>query len=191
MTLPAPGRIYTSNPGGMRGTSTRKSYAPVTVCTNTAGTIGDATDMLNPLNFSSTICNWIKIDEDIDRVFLRVRRAVGTTVVTTSPVVKVYGVFADTPPDSSTNQFANDGTIPYARIDAATTAAGTTLTCVVATDQRDSAYQYSDWVGYTHPVSGIKGDTAGASYILVMLTTASNFTNGGTPIIQALGLMRA
>jgi len=186
MTLLAPKRlnckVLSYNNGGLAFPS-----APITVIADAeAVSTPDATDVTIPLAWADAQHQWVKLGDDVGRILFRCRRA-ATSAITTSPVIKVFGAYTDTDPDPVTNAFPNDNTIPFDRLDGINSAAGLTLTCVAATDLRDGTYSYSNWLTYTHPISGIKGDRFGARWIFPMVTTPANIAGTGV-IIEMLAI---
>ncbi len=150
---------------------------------DTTATAATATELITPMTYAGTNCRWIKVGPNGGRALFRCKYHVSTDM-TTAPIIFVIGAFA---PDGTepAPQFATDGTVNFARLDALSGVAGITLTRVAATDQRSSANRYTTWYSFTNPVTGVVGDLCGATHLLVLCSTASV---GGTGTVE-IGLL--
>lgn len=129
---------------------------------------------------SDTNAILVKVPDNATRCRIRGKCAVAISAVTTSPVVKLYGMYT-----ANGNLPATNTSLPadasWERLDATTlAAAGTTLTFAAAsanTQVVDSTYLYTD------VSSDI--DCKGAQYVTLLVTTAgAGLTNGGTPTAE-------
>lgn len=145
------------------------------IANDDAETAQSATDLLRPAAIDDSVFHWVKVGPNATRVLVRARQAVGATV-TTSPVVRVIGVYGTTS-DGAT--FADDGTVRFLRLDNADwNATGVTLTLVSSGTglNRDATYAYTD-------VSTLDGyDLKGCMYVGIAVETAANVNSGTVPI---------
>lgn len=157
--------------------STKAIWTPIHL--SLIATASTAAQAANPGSRVNSDANAIlvKVPDNATRCRIRGKCAVAVSAVSTSPVVKLYGLY-------TASQVSND-TLPsdaaWERLDATTLAAtGTTLTFAAAsanTQVVDSTYLYTD------VSSDI--DCKGAQYIALLVTTAgAGLTNGGTPTAE-------
>jgi hypothetical protein len=93
--------------------------------------------------------------------------------VTTSPVIRIFACYGKgLIPGTS---IPDDGTLKFVIL-----ASAQTLTCVAATDVRDTTYSYSV------PLSLTGTDMLGADYLMVFVETASSIAGSETEIVQVL-----
>lgn len=150
--------------------------------TATAATSGE---LIAPFTFGGSNCRWIKVGPNGGKAMFRVKYHVSTDM-TTAPIIYVIGAVKIEGAAEPAPQFATDGTAASVmRLDALSGVAGTTLTRVAATDQRDSTNRFTTWYSFTNPVTGVVGDLGGATHVLVLCSTASV---GGTGVIE-MGLI--
>lgn len=146
-----------------------------------------ATELKLPTSVSGTAFRWLAVGPGVTRVELRLRFPVGTTSVTTSPVVRLLGaIITDgglTVPSSTTGDLSGTG-VEFRRLDTTTeTASGVPLTAFVpgsTAGLRDATYAYSN--------PSDQFDVRGCHYIGVMVETAASVSGGsGTPDILVYG----
>jgi len=142
----------------------------VTACTDATATAATAGELKAPLSFAGSNCRWVKIGPNVTKAYLQVVYTVATAV-TQAPVVQVYGAIS--PDTDPLPQFANDGTIPFIRLDGTNAATGITLTCTSGTDIQDTVQSYSSFFKFTNPQSGIASDVSGCTHLLVLCSTAA------------------
>lgn len=146
-----------------------------TIANDDAETAQSATDLLVPAGIDDSTFHWVEVHPGATRVLVRARMAVGATV-TTDPIVRIIGAFADPASDGS---YANDGSVMFLRLDNADwNATGVTLdlTSSGSTMNSDSVYAYSD-------VTTLDGyDVKGSWYIGVAVETAANVNSGTVPV---------
>lgn len=148
---------------------------------NLLATASDATVLKQPLTAAVTTCHPAKVPAGATRLLVRVAYSIATTVVGTSPAIKLYSIFSEPTLTLGLPSWANDGTVNAMRIDAATNvAASTPITCTLATDQSDAAFFYSD------PISLTAIDALNGSYILPLVGTAGAITTG--TVMKLLGM---
>ena len=147
---------------------------------NLAATAATAAEQANPGSVTSTNVTWVKVPDNATRFLLRAKMAVGTTTVTTSPVVKVYAAYPPVELTSSSAAVSWNSSTEFMRVDASTlAAAGTTLTLSATANAmiKDSVYIYSD----PHSITGT--DALGGWYIGVLGTTAGAVSGGADSLI--------
>lgn len=143
-----------------------------------AETAQSAGDLLAPAAIDDSVFHWVKVGPGVTRVLIRARQAIAATV-TTSPVVRVYGLWSDD--EEVSGAFDTDGTggVRCLRLDNAdANASGVTLTLVTSGTglMQDSAYAYTD-------VPTLDGyDLKGAPFVGVAVETAANVNSGTVPI---------
>lgn len=151
---------------------------------NASATAATTAEQINPASVTGTSWHWIKRGEGMTRAYIYARMLKSTTVVTTSPVIKVYGAYpvgsAPTLPDNNSGAIPTDGTWVCKRLDAATAAAGgQTLTLALDaadTQPEDTTYIYSDETSVI--------DLQDAPYVLVLHSTAASITNGTSTVVE-------
>ena len=170
--MAAPVTSAATFPSGTGITYSSQVYGEwVQVHDNASETVQAGSVLLNPRTYSSTTIHPLVVTVGT-RVRLIAEMAVGTTLVTTSPVVRVFG--ADRFPDSSGAYPTNT---TFWRLDNAVfNATGVTLTLAVAgTLQQDATSVLSnpstDWNIY------------GAKSILVLPETAGAVSGGANTLI--------
>lgn len=144
-----------------------------------AGTVNSAGEILQPLSITNANNVLVRLGLGA-KIFFRAKYPQASTL-TTNPVVQPIGIFTDTDP-SETTGFADDGTIPFCRLDALSGVAGITIAETAATDKRDATYRYSDWFTFTSPYTGVVGDACGADWLLLLSTTAGVVSAGAASI---------
>lgn len=143
-------------------------------------TANSAGELLQPLSITNSNNVPVKLGPGVTRVAVRARYNTGVTVVGTSPVVRLFAVYAD----PSSGAFANDGTVKFVRIDAQS-GAGVTLTCDTTNDVRDATYKYSALVTF----SGLTAvDMLGGWYLIAVLETAAVLTGGTSAHVEVMAL---
>jgi hypothetical protein len=134
--------------------------------------------LLRPLTYAGTNVAPGKMPPGATRFLLRGRYPQASTL-TTSPVVRLYGVWG-TP--TAAGVFADDGTVLAMRLDNVdANAAGVTVTIGTTADLRDTTYRYTDVIDLT----GF--DAKGAWYILALTETAGVISAGSIQL-QALAM---
>ncbi|NBW13388.1 MAG: hypothetical protein EBR82_35810 [Caulobacteraceae bacterium] len=130
--------------------------------------------LLNPASYSSSVIHPLIVDIGTKIRFIG-EYAVGTSVITTSPTIRVFG--ADKIPNAS--GVYPSGTV-FWRLDANTfNAAATTLTLTaVASSQQDAT------TAYTTPLSNDGYSLLGAKSVLVLHEVAGAISGGATTTIQ-------
>lgn len=151
----------------------------VQAVSDTTATAASAAELISPMTYGGTNCRWIKVGSYGGKAQFRCVYHVSTDM-TTPPIIYVIGANA---PDGTEPavQFANDGTLPWERLDALSGVAGITLTRVAATDQKSTANRYTPWYSFTSPYTGVVGDLNGCTHILVLCSQASV---GGTGTVE-------
>lgn len=157
----------------------------VTCHTDLEDTAESAADLLNPTSatVNATVVP-IRIGQNVSKVLLRSRRPAAATI-TTSPVVRIYGLYCT---DAVANTIDQAGTLPTdgtcipIRLDNIDSgAAGVTITLDATNDINDGTYKYSDVISLT-PI-----DLLGARYLMVLVETAANTSASAAQVIlQAL-----
>lgn len=144
---------------------------------NTDLKTADTANLLKPWNITRSDVYWLKVPEGATRGLFRARD-LATAVVTTSPVVRLWGAYPALPgrdADVAIRDSGMSGTITatnfaeFMRLDAADqNAAGFLLTFNATTNSIDATYGYTnvfDLTGY---------DLKGASYIAMIVETAAS-----------------
>jgi hypothetical protein len=138
-----------------------------------------AAELIRPLSVTSANVHALAVPPGATRVMVRVRWAVAGAV-TTSPVVRVYGVYGER---NASDWFPDDGTVQLIRLDRDLTGAGgVTVTLDATNDLRDTTYSYSNPA--IHTDTGLPYmDCKGAGHVFVLVSTAANVA--GAASIQA------
>lgn len=144
----------------------------VTAHANASATAQTAAELIRPFNVSSSNVIPFKLGQ-LTRCLFRCRYG-AAGAVTTSPVIRVFACYGDIATGATT--IVDDATIRSIIV-----ASAQTLTCVAATDVRDTTYSYSA------PLSLSGSDMLGGDFGLVFIETAASIT-GATPIIEVLTL---
>ncbi len=152
-----------------------------TALVSVAGTVNSAGEILQPLSITNSNNVLVKLGYG-SKVFFRAKYPQASSL-STNPVVQPIGIFANSDPVDGA--FADDGTVSFCRLDALSGVAGITIAETAASDKRDTTYRYSDWFTFTSPYTGVVGDTLGATYLLLLSTTAGVVT-AGTASIEVL-----
>lgn len=141
---------------------------------NASETVQAASVLLNPASYSSVSIHPLIVNIGT-KVRLIAELPVGTTTITTSPTVRVFG--ANTNPDA--NGLYPAGTI-FWRLDANTfNASATTITlALAATSQQDAS------VVYSNPTSNDGWNLLGAKSVLVIPEVASQISGGANTTVQ-------
>jgi len=155
-----------------------------TAIVSVAGTVNSAAEILRPLSITNANNVLVKLGFGA-KVFFRVKYSQAESL-STNVVVQPIGIFTTTEPTEAQG-FADDGTIEFCRLDALSGAATPiSLAETAATDKRDTTWRYSDWVTFTSPFTGVVGDAAGASWLLLLMTTAGVVSGAGTASVEVL-----
>lgn len=151
----------------------------VTIHANATAAAQGASVLLRPATYSDSNCYPIRIPDGAVGFKVRARMLNDVSVVTTSPVVRFYGVTGAAPTDAGV--FADDGTVYFERVDnSSASAAGLTLTLVATnTKLRDTTYGYSNLL----PTSG-RYDLRGCKWLLALIETASAVTSATSTAVQ-------
>lgn len=146
-----------------------------------------STVLMRPSSYSNSAVFPARIHPSATRVSLMARYATGTTTVTTSPKVRVFGVYG---PDDAVNP--STGVIDEAkailrRLDSGTSSgAGITLTLTTAASVsaiNDATYRYSD----EYDITGI--DLRGAKWLLVLTETAASVSGGANTTVACMAMV--
>lgn len=152
------------------------------VCHANLSTIQTTAEQANPGSVTSTNVTWFKVPDNATRLIVRAKMDVGTTTVTTSPVVKIYAAYPSAELTTSSASTAWASGTEFMRLDASTLAAtGTTLTLSATSNAqiKDSTFIYSD----PHSITGT--DALGGWYVAVFATTAANVSGGANTVVPA------
>lgn len=182
MPMADPTSVNAIVPAGANCPASAKASIVEVVSNTVAATFTAATaaELISPMTYAAANCRWVKVGPSGGRLEVRCEYHVSTDM-TTPPIVYIYGAVAPEGTEPSP-QFANDGTVPWERLDALSGVAGITLTRVAATDQKSTANRYTPWYSFTHPTTGVVGDLNGATHILVLCSQGSV---GGTGNVKA------
>lgn len=160
----------------------------VNVHDSLAATAATSTVLKTLLTNASANTHYCRVPAGATRCLVRARYSIGATAFSTQPLVKLYSIF-DTQYDKNTGTeaapaFANDGTVRWMRIDAATiAAAGFQLTVAPSTDSLDTTYGYGD----PYDLTGF--DLKGGAYLGMLVSQAAVVSGGaGTVWGQVLFL---
>lgn len=138
-----------------------------------AATTGES--VLSPVAYSSSNVHPLIVNQGSIVRFIA-QYAYGTTLITTSPTIRVFG--ANTVPDS-TGAYPS-GTI-FWRIDANTyTGTSTTVTLALAASAQNDGSTYC----YSTPSSHNGDNMHGAKSVLVLHDTAANISGGANTIVK-------
>lgn len=151
-----------------------------TIHENFESSAASAAELIRPLSVTSSDVHAVTVPEGASRMMVRARwTAAGA--VTTSPVVRVYGVYGTL---NSSDWFADDGTAQIVRLDRNTTGAGgVTITLDATNDLRDTTYSYS--ANAIHSDTGEPWmDCKGAPYAFVLCSTAGNVAGAQSATLQ-------
>lgn len=152
----------------------------VTIHDDLEATAATSEELIRPLSVMSANVHAVRLPPSAKHVMLRARwTAAGA--VTTSPVLRVYGVFGSA---NDAGWFDDDGTVHVIRLDRYGNSSGQTLTLDAANDLRDTKYSYSA------PL--LHADTAlpylnclGSSYVFALVQTAANVAGAQACVLQA------
>jgi len=136
------------------------------------------TVLLTPATYAGTGVHPVKLSGAVTRVLIRARYDVGTTTLTTSPVVRLYAVFTPLGTIPATGVIPNDGTVRFVRIDNADNNAAGVILTLSANAIRDSVYRYTNVVSLTG------SDMLGACHLLVLTETAGAVSGGANTNID-------
>lgn len=177
-------------PGGIKETSLSPGLVAIgsaqvvgwsTIHDDLEATAASAAELIRPLSVTSTNVHAIVVPPGAKHVMLRARwTAAGA--VTTSPILRVYGVYGTA---NASGWFADDGTVQTIRLDRYTTGAGgVTLTLDATNDLRDATYSYS--APLIHADTALPYlDCLGASYVFALTSTAGNVAGSQALVLQA------
>jgi len=174
-----PGTLVRSNPAKLGTIPNGDWQICVTDATSTAST---SSELLNPGSSTKTVSQVVRIGPEARRVIIRARYETAITAATTSPVVRVFGIYATDAQlvAASGTTFPTDGSVRFKRLDNnSATASGITVTLTPATpgDLRDGTYKYSNPIQVS---SSEFIDLANANALLVLVETAAASLTGGT-----------
>lgn len=145
------------------------------VANSDAKTAQSAADLLAPLGCTDSAVRWVRVPSAASAVVIRARYPSTATTFSTSPVVRVYGVYGDT----GDSPAANDGAVPIMRIDAASaTASGLTVPVAAAASSLANGS-----VRYSGPTSLVGLDCKCATYIGVFVETAAVLGSGSGDVV--------
>ena len=158
-----------------------------TVHGNLSDTAETATVLLRPATYASAFVYPARIHHSATRISIMARYKQATSMVTTTPVVRIYGIWgADTVVNASTGAIADDGTAIIRRLDnGASNGAGITLTLTTAAaadKMRDTTYRYSD----EYDITGV--DLRGAKWLLALTETAASISGGADTVVELLAM---
>jgi len=175
--------------GGTRGVIGAKEVQVVTpkgqwlTCNSNMLAAQSAGELLSPATIATSTFAWVKVPTNVTKVLVRARFAINTTVITTSPVVRIVGGYDPSNLVGDDGVVPNTGTVQFLRLDTGTWAGtGVTCTCSVTTNVKDTSYFYSD-------LTSITGyNVLGADFVGVLVSTAGAITTGTVMEAQLLFL---
>jgi hypothetical protein len=155
---------------------------------NLSATAESATVLMRPSSYSNTNVHPIYIHDGATRVTLMARYDDAVSTVTTSPVIRVYGVYG--PDDAVSAAGVIDETkATVRRLDNAdSNAAGITLTLETAASAgciNDGTYLYSNELASS--LDGI--DLRGAKWLLVLTETAASVSGGANTVVACEAML--
>lgn len=155
----------------------------VTIHGDAEATAESSANLLRPTTSGlNANVRYLRVPDGAVRVQLRVRYGNAETV-TTSPVVRVFGLTGLVPSTGTVTE--GDGSVWAKRLDAIANTTGTTLTMDGTNDIRDGTYQWSQCL--ENQIDGSPWvDLQGSSYVTVLVETAASVT--GAAIIEAMFL---
>lgn len=180
------GGVVPPDTTGLVSTGSTQVVNWVTAHDDVEASASSAAELIRPLSVTSANVHAVKVPPGATRVMVRVRwTAAGA--VTTSPIIRGYGVFGTINSPTATtlpNWFADDGTVTVVRIDRnATGAGGVTVTLDATNDLRDTTYSYS--ANAIHTDDGTPWfDCKGAPYVFFLCSTAGNVAGAQTAVLQ-------
>lgn len=145
----------------------------VTCVSSASATAQTAAELIRPGSVTASAIVPIPLGKGTSRVLLRCRYTAAGTV-TTSPIIRVFAAY-DNGARLITTTLVDDGTVRYMIL-----ASAQTVTCVAATDVRDTTYSYSV------PIVLTGTDMLGADYLIVLVETAASISGAQDEIIEAL-----
>lgn len=137
-----------------------------------SATAQTAAELIRPGSVSSANVQPLLLGAGVTRVLVRCRYSAAGTV-TTLPVVRLIGVYGKGIINGTS--IPDDGTAKFVIL-----ASAQTVTCVPATDVRDTTYSYSA------PLSLSGTDLLGANYLMVFIETAASISGAVDEIIEVL-----
>ena len=163
---------YASGPNVVAAT---QMFGEWVVVHDNLGAVTTGESVLSPISYSSTNVHPLIINQGSIVRFIA-RYAFGTTLVTTSPTIRVFG--ADQVPNATTGVYPS-GTI-FWRIDANTyTGTSTTVTLALAASAQNDGTTYC----YSTPSSHNGDNLHGAKSILVLHDTAASISGGANTTV--------
>ena len=126
---------------------------------------------------------WYKRPKAVTRVNVVARVSIDSDTFTASPAVRIIGLYGDLDESANTLLVPTDSTVRKRRLDAADWNTTSQTLSIVSANQKDEDYRYSTM----SPLAGY--DVQGADYIGVMVTTAANIEDGGTPLPVPIDLL--
>lgn len=179
VTLSGGGGVQTA---GLAGSAPSSVKGVWTTINGDAKTAQSTAELIAPFSITASAVNWVAVPDNATRAVFRVSYASTATTVSTSPVIRVFGLFN---PTDITAAPANDGTSVPMRIDnVSPSAGGVTLTCTAAaTDINDGAARK----GQPHSLTGM--DCMGAKRIAALVETALALSAGsGAATVEVMFL---
>lgn len=180
--------------GALRSTGTRTNGNQEVIASATKGvwtvanddcrTAQSAAMLLSPATITDSTFHWVKVPQGATKVLVRARVPIATTSIGTAPTVRVIGAYENGGTINSDGSMPSDGTVCFARLDAATWA-GTALTVwgvvtLATAEYRDASYYYSN-------VTALAGYALlGADYVGIPVVVASATTATAAVEIQVL-----
>lgn len=157
-----------------------------TVHGNLSDTAESAAALLRPTTYASAFVYPMRIHAAATRISIMARYKQATSAVTTSPVVRLYGIWGADSVVTPAGVIASDGTAIIRRLDnGSSNSAGITLTlttAVAADKMRDDTYRYSD----EYDITGV--DLRGAKWLLALTETAANISGGADTVVELLAM---
>lgn len=153
-----------------------------------SATAESSTVLMRPGSYSNTSVHPIRIHDAATRVTLRARYDDAVSTVTTSPIVRVYGVYGNDDAVSSAGVI-DETKASLVRLDNAdSNAAGITLTLETAASAgclNDGTYLYSNELASS--LDGI--DLRGAKWLLVLTETAASISGGANTTVACMAML--
>lgn len=157
-----------------------------TVHGNLSDTAESAAVLLRPATYASAFVYPARIHHGATRISIMARYKQATSTVTTSPVVRIYGIWGADSVVTPAGVISDDGTAIIRRIDTGSSnGAGITLTLTTAAaadKMRDTTYRYSD----EYDITGV--DLRGAKWLLALTETAANISGGADTVVELLAM---
>lgn len=158
----------------------------VTLHGNLSDTAESATVLLRPATYASAFVYPMRIHAAATRISIMARYKQGTSTVTTSPVVRIYGIWGADSVVTPAGVISDDGTAIIRRLDnGSSNNAGITLTLTTAAAAdkiRDTTYRYSD----EYDITGV--DLRGAKWLLALTETAASISGGADTVVELLAM---